>query len=123
LLVDDDVRIRQLFDDCLTQLGHEVHAVESGAKALALLESEHYDVLLTDLVMPGMSGLEIATMARARRPAMPIVVATGSASGQDRQRMRDHGVALLCKPVDLRKLAETVRTVLGHAGPRVDPSA
>jgi two-component system OmpR family response regulator len=116
LLVDDDPRVRQLFNDCLTRFGHEVHAVENGATALARLETEHYDVVLTDLLMPGMSGLEVAEMVRALHPALPIIVATGSASGQDRQRLQDQGVALLRKPFPLAKLAETVRTALGHRG-------
>jgi CheY-like chemotaxis protein len=78
LLVDDDPWVRQLFNDCLTGFGHEVHAVENGATALARLETEHYDVVLTDLVMAGMSGLEVAEMVRALHPAIPIIVTTGS---------------------------------------------
>src|SRR5262245_46546712 len=116
LLVDDDPRVRQLLAECLAQFGHEVHAAESGAKALSLLNAEPYDLLVTDLVMPGMSGLEVTQKARAFHPALPIIMVSGSASPRDRQRLGEQGIAFLSKPVDLRDLEETVRIALGRAG-------
>ena len=109
LLLDDDARVRQLFQDCLTWLGHEVDAVASGPEALARLQARCYDLLLTDLTMAGMSGLEVAETARTLHPSLPIVMASGSATREDLDWMRERSIAFVCKPVDLHALEETIR--------------
>ena len=78
LLVDDETEVRSALADMLTTRGHTVVAAGSGADALRRIEEDPaIDVLVTDLVMPGMTGWELAATARARRPRLRVGVVTG----------------------------------------------
>ncbi|MGE0226337.1 MAG: ATP-binding protein, partial [Acetobacteraceae bacterium] len=81
LLVDDDPLVLASTTTMLEELGHEaVRAVASGAEALDVLDrSGDFDLLLTDYMMPGMSGVELATRARALHPGLPVLLASGFA--------------------------------------------
>ena len=79
LAVDDDDLILAGTVAMLEDLGHHVATASSGALALDLLERHEFDLLLTDHAMPGMSGLQLADMIRARDPDLPIVLMTGFA--------------------------------------------
>jgi PAS domain S-box-containing protein len=104
LLVDDDPLVVVGTTGMLEELGHErVCTAPSGAEALAVLRDDgNFDLLLTDYMMPGMSGLQLATQARALHPSLPIMLASGFAevdelSGAQWPRLR--------KPYSLRDLA------------------
>ncbi|HKD76902.1 MAG TPA: response regulator, partial [Ktedonobacterales bacterium] len=78
LLVDDDDAVRIITTDLLIGLGYTVKEAANGATALELLDrGAQVDVLLTDVVMPGMSGPELARRVRAMRPGLPIVFISG----------------------------------------------
>jgi len=77
LLVEDDFLIRLNAADLLQELGHEVAEATSAEEALPLLRETSFDVLLTDLGLPAMSGAELAARARAENPAIGVVFATG----------------------------------------------
>jgi PAS domain S-box-containing protein len=80
LLVDDDPLVRAGTTAMLEELGQHVHAVASGNEALATLrEGAAVDLLLTDYMMPGMSGAQLAAQARALRPDLPVLLASGFA--------------------------------------------
>jgi len=80
LLVDDEEQIRAITGDMLTELGFKVHAAESAAAALAALEQGLLpDVVMTDHLMPGMTGVELALAVRARWPAVKLLVVSGFA--------------------------------------------
>ena len=80
LVVDDDALVAMSLTDMLEDLGHKVIGVNSGKQALEILEShQNFDLMITDHAMPGMTGLELAQIARGKRPAMPILLATGYA--------------------------------------------
>jgi CheY-like chemotaxis protein len=81
LLVDDDPLVLMGTAGMLEELGHAtIHAVASGEEALAVLGQDgDFDLLLTDHLMPGMSGVQLAAMARALHPALPVLVASGFA--------------------------------------------
>ena len=113
LVVDDNVDAADMLRALLEGLGHEVEAVHSGMEALAAAERFKPDVVLLDLGMPGMSGHEVASELRRRRPGSePLIVAvTGWGKPEDRARAREAGVDVhLVKPVE----EEDLREVLGR---------
>jgi PAS domain S-box-containing protein len=85
LLVEDNASVAAVTRDMLMQLGYAVHAASSAQRALELLDGHAFDLVLSDIVMPGiMNGIELARAIRSRKPALPIVLVSGyagSASG------------------------------------------
>lgn len=78
LLVDDEETIRLTLATLLRRRGYEVTVAPNGAAALALIDQQGFDLLLLDLLMPGLSGLEVARHARMTQPAAAILILTGS---------------------------------------------
>ncbi len=109
LLVEDDDDNRELMAEVLTVAGCTVHPVASGPEALRTLAERTVDVVVTDLGMPGMGGLELARAAKAIAPSVPVVVVTGWAERDDVERARGREVdSVLLKPVDPDALTEAV---------------
>jgi CheY-like chemotaxis protein len=109
LLVEDDDDNRELMAEVLEAAGHEVLSASSGPDGLRTLSEQTIDVLVTDVGMPGMGGLEVAKAAKAIAPTVPVVVVTGWAEREDIARARGHEVdAVLIKPVDPDALAAAV---------------
>ena len=69
--------MREIVCEMLCQAGYEVTPAASGAEALALAEREHFDLLFTDIVMPGLSGVELARALRERQPSLGVVFTSG----------------------------------------------
>src|ERR1017187_10845725 len=93
LIVDDDPVIRKSFDRVLSNKGYAVITAESGEEALRKLGDEQYDVVYTDIRMPGMSGLEVAEQVKARRPWTPVVIITGYGTDAAQARAKAAGVS------------------------------
>lgn len=77
LFVEDDPTLRMLTGEVVLELGHQVVAVETAEEALDLLEQQSFDVLLTDVGLAGMSGIDLAREAGARQPQLSLVIASG----------------------------------------------
>lgn len=106
LLVDDDALIAMSSVDMLEDLGHEVVEANSGSQALELISSgQHFDLVITDYSMPGMTGAQLAQAARDIHPALPIVLATGYA---DLPAGTDIDLPRLAKPYDQAQLAKEI---------------
>ena len=100
LVVDDDPVVRKSFDRVLSGKGYAVITAENGEEALQKLNSEQYDVVYTDIRMPGMSGLEVAEKIKARQPWTPVVIITGYGNDAAEARAKAAGVAnFLHKPL------------------------
>jgi len=80
LLVDDEASIRLTLSTLLQRAGYETSAAENGEAAVALLEQHAFDLLLVDLKMPGMDGMQVVAAARQRQPDIAIIVLTGHGS-------------------------------------------
>src|SRR3712207_6125530 len=80
LVVDDEEPIRLTMSDLLRRRGYEVITAENGEAALALIHQRPFDLLLLDLKMPGLSGIEVAKRARERQPEAAIIILTGHGS-------------------------------------------
>jgi CheY-like chemotaxis protein len=96
LLLDDDEQTLELYQELLQQLPSqpEVHVSNSGARAIALLESEPYTMLVTDLRMPKMDGLQVLSIVRRKYPHLRIIVLTGVLDEEYRSRAYGQGVDL-----------------------------
>jgi CheY-like chemotaxis protein len=100
LVVDDDPVVAKSFDRVLSGKGYAVITAASGQEALNKLETENYDVVFTDIKMPGMSGLEMAEQVKERRPWLPVVIITGYGSPDNEARAEAAGVSsFLRKPL------------------------
>jgi DNA-binding NtrC family response regulator len=77
LIADDDVRVRETLNDVLLRAGHEVFAESTGRGALARLARESVDLIITDVYMPEMDGVELLLALRQTHAALPVVVISG----------------------------------------------
>lgn len=101
LLVEDDEDNRLLLAEVLAVAGHTVHPAATGTEALRILAEHPVDVVVTDLGLPGMGGLEMARAARQLAPGVPVVLVTGWGDREDVEGARGREVdAVLMKPVD-----------------------
>ena len=115
LVVDDDRAVRSALHVNLTKHGLHVTLAETADDALAALHEAPFDVVLTDVKMPGASGIELLETARAAWPEMPIVVMTGYGSVQDAVTAMKAGAAdYLIKPVSKDELIVVVDRALEH---------
>ena len=115
LVVEDDADLRSYLTDVLRGLNYRVIHVPNAQGALTILlqEDKRIDLLLTDIVMPGINGRELARRAQEMRPNLPVLYMTGySRNAVVHQGRLDEGVALLQKPVSQAELAVRVRKVL-----------
>jgi CheY-like chemotaxis protein len=121
LVVDDDVETVELMTAILSTAGYEVLAAHTGADALMLLQLESPAVVLLDLQMPGMSGLDVLRRLRMVRPDVPVVVVSGQSDGEiARATLKRGAVDYIRKPAQPDHLLRTVAAAL--AGPRPDMS-
>lgn len=113
LLAEDDAALRQFIKAALEKSGHEVSAHEDGLAALAALKGREFDLLLTDIVMPGLDGIELSAKAAELRPAMKIVFITGFAAMalEDKNALRGQS-KIISKPFHLGQLTAEVEAML-----------
>jgi CheY-like chemotaxis protein len=113
LLVEDDDDNRELMAEVLAAFGFEVLSSASGRDALRTLSERSVDVVVTDVGMPVMGGLELARAAKAIAPQVPVVVVTGWVDREDivAARARQDVDAVLLKPVDPEALTRAVSDV------------
>ncbi|MGE5190086.1 MAG: ATP-binding protein [Gemmatimonadota bacterium] len=119
LVAEDNVINQKVVARMLERAGHAVHIVENGEKALDALEKHPFDVVLMDLQMPVMGGLEAAKihrLAHPREPRVPIVALTADATPEAARECTDAGMdACLTKPVETKKLLETIGALVPAA--------
>jgi CheY-like chemotaxis protein len=114
LLVDDEQDDALLLATLLAPLGASVLVVRSAEEALAVLDTRIVDLVVTDLNMPGASGLDLAREIRARHHVPALIFMTGSQRLGDRTAAFELGaVAYLPKPVDVAYLVRIAREILG----------
>ena len=115
LVIDDDPACRYTFGALLQKLGHRVERAASGEAGLALLQQRPVDLVLTDLRMPGLTGWDVARLAKAMHPRLPVVLVTGSAHAiapdQPERRFVD---AILAKPCELAALQAVLGALTMH---------
>ncbi|HZV34064.1 MAG TPA: sigma-54 dependent transcriptional regulator [Verrucomicrobiae bacterium] len=114
LIVDDDPGQRSLLNSFLTSQGLRTVVVDSGERALSALRSDEFKMMISDVRMPGMSGLETLRQARKINARLPILLVTAYTDVRDAvNAIRDGAVDYLAKPIDLDQLLAAVRTATG----------
>ena|SRR5579871_6487725 len=114
LVVDDDDDVRDVAVAILRELGYDVIEANGGAPALGILQSgEPVDLLLTDLAMPGMNGIELAHRAVSLRPALKVLYTSAYVRAADNDPALRYG-PVIEKPWVLRDLREVLATLLGR---------
>jgi CheY-like chemotaxis protein len=100
LIVDDEPVVCQSFQRVLTDAGYDVHTETNGRKALATFGDKPFDVVLTDLKLPDINGLEITRQVRQARPEVPVMIVTGYGSPDSEREAEELGVfKYLRKPI------------------------
>jgi len=115
LVVDDEDIVRELLTEILRRAGFDVHGTASAAEALTYLDSTDAAVVITDIVMPHYSGLELLRDLKKSRPDTPVIVATGAASQETIEQAQQTGAfSILTKPFTHAELIRTITTALNH---------
>ncbi len=115
LFVDDDVSLVELGTQVINRLGYQVHSRSSSIEALEAFKADpdKYDLIITDMTMPNMTGVKLASEIHKIRPDIPVILCTGFSSGINKDNYKVQGIsALIMKPVIKRELAEAIRDVL-----------
>jgi len=116
LIVDDDPGQRSLLDSFLRSQGFDTVVATSGERALEILRTEKFAMMISDVRMPGMSGLETLRRAREEHVALPVLLVTAYTDIREAVgAMRDGAVNYLGKPIDLDELLANVRQATGMA--------
>lgn len=108
LLAEDDTSMRVYLARALEKVGYEVVAVDRGTAALPILEQERFDLLLTDIVMPEMDGIELVQKASSIDPGMRVMFITGFAAVALKAGKANPEARILSKPFHLRDLVAEV---------------
>ena len=113
LVADDDEGARELYKKFFANEGWKVQLVADGARAIDAAASQDFDIVVTDLVMPGINGYDVVRSLRTSNPQQPIIVVTGSACVQDViDSMRCGASDILLKPIDYHALRESVYRIV-----------
>src|SRR5215475_821919 len=114
LIVDDDPGQRSLLNSFLKSQRFETVTVDSGERALEKLRSGKFDMMISDVRMPGLSGLETLRLARKEHATLPVLLITAFTDVRDAvAAMRDGAVNYLAKPIDLDELLASVQQATG----------
>ena len=109
LLVDDEEILLRLFAKHLTNIGYEVETANSGEQALQLLKIKRFNLIITDMAMPEITGFDILIEAKSISPETEVIIFTGSGNMDSYIEAMNLGAfAFLTKPIDFSKLVETI---------------
>jgi CheY-like chemotaxis protein len=106
LVVEDNAEVGRFADTLLTELGHSVTLATSGEEALELTRQRKFDVVFSDVVMPGMGGLRLAEKLADEKPDLPVILATGYS--QEISESGSGGRPVILKPYRLATLSQAL---------------
>ncbi len=123
LVVDDDEAVGRVLAALLTQAGHKATWVNSAEAALATLDKHAFDLVMSDVRMPGLSGLELLKVLRAKWPELPVIILTAHGTvPMAVEAMRDGAADFMLKPFNREEVLFTVKKVLtGSSAERAAP--
>jgi two-component system, NtrC family, response regulator AtoC len=122
LIVDDDTNIREVLQELFSR-SHECHTADRAEQALAYLELETYDAVITDIAMPGLGGEEILRQIQKKSPTTPVIVISGVAGRDVAKQLLDMGAfAYFTKPFELDEVEMTVGRAIAHRQSQLEAS-
>jgi DNA-binding NtrC family response regulator len=112
LIVDDDAAIRGILYDLFTDR-YECHTASMAEEAFQYLEVEHYDAIITDIAMPGLTGVELLKRVQLRDEGTPVILISGKGSAHDSKSLLALGAfAYVTKPFSLDEIEQVVERAL-----------
>jgi signal transduction histidine kinase/CheY-like chemotaxis protein len=118
LVVDDEAPVRAVLADVVESAGHRAVAVEGGAEAIARFRAERFDVVLTDLAMPRVSGWQVARAVKQIAPSVPVILVTGFGVELSPEERRVHGVdRVLVKPLQIQEILDALAEMARQTPP------
>lgn len=116
LIAEDEPKLREMLAELLTEEGYQVSTAADGEEAVELLARESPDLLLLDIKMPNMTGLDVMNALRQTKPKLPIIVSSAySKMASDMTVLTSNVKAYLVKPVDVDELLEAVEKAIAEA--------
>jgi DNA-binding response OmpR family regulator len=113
LIIEDDEEMRSLLKDFFVEEGFETDSVSNGYDALGILIKKPFDLVITDIRMPGLTGLDILPRIRKLQPGVSIILITAFGSEEVRRRAYERGATLyLEKPIHFQKLGELIHQLV-----------
>ncbi len=117
LVIDDEPFVRDTLGDILRQQHHDVVVADDGVSGLARFREGAFDLVMTDLAMPGMSGWQVAQAVKAARPTVPVVLVTGWGVEVEADELQTHGVdRVMTKPFRYEDVQEVLASFRGAGG-------
>lgn len=121
LLVDDQPELRRLFQRTLTKAGHQVLVAENGRQAVGLVAKNSFDVVISDVRMPDMGGVELLQALHAQDPDLPVLLVSGSPDLETAMKAVEYGAfEYLTKPVSFEKLGSSTRRAIEQRRQRTE---
>jgi len=113
ILVVDDEDVRQLLSDILASESHEVNVASNGSQGIEMFKKQAFDMVFSDLGMPGMSGWEVAEKIKTINKQVPVVLVTGWNIELKDQEMKDKNIDMVIhKPFELEQVLKSVHEVM-----------
>jgi CheY-like chemotaxis protein len=117
LVIDDEEFVRSVLSRTLAQVNHQVSLAEDGEKGIQLFKEGKFDMVLTDLGMPGMSGWEVCRMIKKINPHTPVGMITGWGMEMSRSKMEEYGLDFfISKPFDFNQILNVVAETMESKG-------
>jgi len=111
LIADDEFLIRWSLTQALSQEGYEVISVEDGRKAIEAAKAQHFDIIITDLIMPELDGWEVLEMTRQTQPPPRVIIITARGNEETGRIAKEKGAwAYVEKPYIIDKIKEILRS-------------
>lgn len=116
LIAEDDPAVRSFVLRALSHRGHEVTGVCDGVEALEMLKRQDYDLLITDIVMPGLDGIGLSLKVASDHPELPILLMTGYAAERQRAyNLNELICQVVTKPFSLQEICDAADEALSRA--------
>jgi len=117
LLVEDQEQLRECLTELLELHGHRVTPAPNGLRALDLLAGARFDIVVSDVIMPGCDGIDLANRVLADAPHLPVLLMTGHGLSRDQEaKLLRVGVPCLSKPFEIQELLRAIDALVAQAG-------
>ena len=117
LVIEDDEEMRSLLKDFIEEEGFQADTIDNGSEAFRILAKESFDLIVTDIRMPGLSGLDVLPGIKKLQPEAPVLVITAFGSGEVCRKALERGAtAYLEKPIHLINLRALIHEMLASKG-------
>ncbi len=112
LVVEDDNEVRSMLNDYLTFLGYQTDTAADGLEGLNRIKEQTYDLVITDIAMPYVSGIGIISILKKDHPEIPVIAITGYGYHAEELAQEKNADFIMGKPFDVQKLKEAIKKLL-----------